>query len=124
MAVEYSAQGPTSYVAGANLSDSHYRFVKMHTTAGQVVLTAAGEQAVGVVQEGAASGSAVPVLRPPARSKVQAGATLTAGQKLAAGASGKAVPWAAGFAVAGFAESASATDGLVTVSLAVFGGTA
>lgn len=124
MAVEYTAQGPTSYVAGADLSATHYRFVKMHTVAGRVVLCGPGEQPVGVVQEGMASGSAVGVLRPPARSKVTAGQTLTAGQKLAAGASGVAVPWVSGYAVAGFAEAASVTSSLVTVTLATFGGTA
>lgn len=123
MAVEYTTVGPTSYVAGANLSATHYRFVKMHTVAGQVVLCGAGEASVGVVQEGGASGTAVAVLRPPARSKVTAGATLTAGQTVASGANGLAVPWVAGYGVAGVAESASVTSGLVTVSLATFGGT-
>jgi hypothetical protein len=124
MAVEYPGFGPTSYLAGADLSAVKYRFVMANTTAGQVVLTTAGSHAVGVMQEGAITGAAVPVLRAPARSKVTAGATLTAGQKLAAGALGVAVPWVSGYAVAGWAESASVTSGLVTVTLATLGGTA
>ena len=124
MAVEYPAQGPTSYVAGANLSAYKYRFVKMHTTAGQVVLCNSGDAPIGVLQAGEVSGSAVAVLRGPARSKVTAGQTLTAGQVLASGASGVAVPWVAGYAVAGVAELASVTSGILTVSLATFGGTA
>lgn len=124
MAVEYLADNSRSWVAGADLSAVKYRFVKQHTTAGQVVLCAAGEHPVGVMQAGEASGRAVAVLRPPATSKVTAGATLTAGQKLASGANGVAVPWVAGYGVVGTADSASVTSGLVSVTLAVFGGTA
>lgn len=127
MAVEYPGFGPTSFVAGADLSAVKYRFVKLDTAAGdpgRVVLTGAGDHAVGVMQEGATTAAAVPVLRPPARSKVTAGQTLTKGQKLAAGALGVAVPWVSGYAVAGWAETASITSGLVTVTLETAGGTA
>ena len=124
MAVEYPGAGATSYVAGADLSAVKYRFVKNHTTADQVVLCNPGDAPVGVLQAGETAGKAVGVMRPPSRSKVTAGQTLTAGQRLAAGASGVAVPWVAGYAVAGWAESASVTSGIVTVSLATFGGTA
>lgn len=124
MAVEYPSGAVTSFVAGANLAATHYRFVKNHTTAGQVVLCTAGDAAIGVVQEGAASGAAVAVMRPPGRSKVTVGSTITAGQALASGSNGTAVPATGGAKVVGWAEGAGATSGLVTVTLAGYGGTA
>jgi hypothetical protein len=124
MSVQYPAQGATSFVAGADLSLTHFRFVKNHTVAGQVVLCAAGNAAIGVVQEGLIAGRAVAVLQPPARSKVQAGQTLTAGQPVAAGANGVAMPATAGAKIVGWTESASETSALVTVTLATYGGTA
>lgn len=126
MAVEYTAQGPTSYLAGANLTtDTKYRFVKADTTAGRVALCGLGEFPIGVMLEGATTGAAVAVLRPPARPKVTAGATITAGQRLASDANGQAVPHVANYAVVGWAETASATSGLVTVTMvSTYGGTA
>ena len=124
MAVEYLAGNARSWNAGADLSAVKYRFVKQHTVADQAVLCQAGDPPIGVMQEGRATGQAVAVLRPPASSKVTAGATLTAGQKVAAGALGVAVPWVAGYSIAGTADSASVTSGIVTVSLETFGGTA
>ena len=125
MAVEYLGENPTSYIAGANISaTTHYRFVKIDTTAGQVVLCGQGDTPIGVVQEGAAAGNAVSVLRPPARSKVTAAQTLTAGQRVATNAAGKAIPWVANYGTAGWTEAAGSTDGLVTVTLTCIGGTA
>lgn len=123
MAVEWLVH-PRTYLAGTNLSGLQFRFVKMDTVAGRVALPGTGEQPVGVMLEGATTNAAVAVTRAPAAPKVVAGATLTAGQKLATNAEGKAIPWAAGYAVVGWAETASATSGIVTVSLATFGGTA
>jgi hypothetical protein len=123
MAVEYLAGNARSWNAGADLSAVKYRFVKEHSTAEQIVLCGAGEAAVGVVQEGRPAGQACAVLRSPASSKMTAGATLTAGQTVASGALGVAVPWVAGYAVNGWADTASVTSGIVTVTLATFGGT-
>lgn len=123
MAVEYLAGNARSWVAGADLSAVKYRFVKEHTVAGQVVLCGAGEAPVGVMQAGEATNRAVAVLRPPATSKVTAGQTLTAGQAVASGASGVAVPWVAGYAMVGWADAASVTSGIVSVTLNVQGGT-
>lgn len=129
MAVEYTAQGPTSYLAGANLTDAsgnglQYRVVKASTTAGRVELCGAGGAYVGILLEGATTGDAVAVLRPPGRAKVLAAATITAGQALASNASGQVLPATAGQSIVGWAESASATSGLVTVTLGAMGGTA
>ena len=123
MAVEYLAGNARSWNAGADLSAVKYRFVKQHTVADQVVLCQAGDPAVGVVQEGRATGQAWPCCArrrprrsPPAR-------RFTAGQTVAAGALGVAVPWVAGYSVAGTADSASVTSGIVSVTLETFGGT-
>lgn len=125
MAVEYPAGQVTSYLAGANLTTAmKYRLVKPSTTAGRVELCTAGSAAIGVMLEGATTGAAVAVMRAPARAKVTAGATITAGAALASDASGQAVPATANQSVVGWAESASATSGLVTVTLGAMGGTA
>lgn len=128
MAHVYPAQGPTSYLAGANLNLVSNRFVKLDTTAAiggtRVVLCGAGDACVGVMAEGATTNAAVAVQRAPARPKVSVAATITAGQAVASNATGQAVPATAGARIAGWAESAAATSSVVTVSLAGYGGTA
>jgi hypothetical protein len=55
MAVEKGIN-PFSWVAGADLSALQYRFVKMGTTAGQVVIGTAGAVCIGVLQNDPTSG--------------------------------------------------------------------
>lgn len=75
-------------LAGADLSSSQYHFVKLDTN-GEVVLSGAGEDAIGVLQNKPADGQAATV-RVGGLSKVVAGAAITAGARVASDASGKA----------------------------------
>lgn len=50
-----------NYVAGADLSALQYSFVKLHTTANQVVKCGAGEEMIGILQNAPESGEVAEV---------------------------------------------------------------
>ncbi len=94
-----------SLEAGADLSASQFKAVKVGTSANQVVLAGAGENAVGVLYEPAESGRAVAV----ANGGIViawAGGTFAVGDKLAAGAAGSVVLATTGAHVLGVALTA------------------
>lgn len=51
----------TNFVAGADLSALQYSFVKLHTTADQVVKCGAGERSIGILQNAPESGEVAEV---------------------------------------------------------------
>lgn len=75
-------------LAGADLSSSQYRFVKLNA-AGAVVLSGAGEAAIGVLQNKPGNGQAATV-RVGGLSKVIAGAAIALPNRIASDANGKA----------------------------------
>lgn len=79
-----------SLIAGEDLSAAQYYAVKLNSS-GQAVKAGAGENAIGVVQNAPKLGQAATVMTLGV-SFVVYGATVTAGQNLAADASGKLVP--------------------------------
>ena len=95
--------------AGADLSANQYYAVKVNAS-GQIVLAGAGENAIGILQDKPTSGQVGTVMAL-GISKAIYGASVTAGQNLAADASGKLVPASGEAAVIGVAlESGSANE--------------
>lgn len=78
-----------SAVAGANLTTHQFKFVKLDSTANQVVLCGDGEDGDGVLQDAPASGEACLVCIGGA-TKVVLGGTVAAGGVVSSGASGVA----------------------------------
>jgi len=101
--------------AGADLSAKQYYAVKVNSS-GQVVLAGAGENAIGVLQNKPASGQAAQIMVL-GESKAVYGASVTAGQNLAADASGKLVPAAGEAAVLAVALESGSADEIHTVLL-------
>ncbi len=77
-----------SLVAAADLSASQYRFVKVDAN-GKAALAAAGENAIGVLQDKPVAGQTATV-RLYGISKVMAGAAIAKGAAVASDANGKA----------------------------------
>lgn len=75
--------------AGADLSGSQYLFVKLDAAGNVIVCAAAGEDALGVLQNKPTLGKAA-VVRVQGTSKVVASAALNANQRIATDATGKA----------------------------------
>jgi len=103
-------------VAGADLSDSQYRFVKVGSD-GRVVLSGNGERAVGVTGGKAAENRAIEVAFS-GRVLVIAGAAVTAGDKVQSDANGAVITQASTGIVCGEAlETASQAGELISVLL-------
>jgi hypothetical protein len=99
----------TSVIAGSDLSAKQFYCVKLNAS-GQMVISGAGENALGILQDKPASGQvgAVCCL---GKSMAIYGASVTAGQNLASDASGKLVPATGSDAVVAVAaESGSSGD--------------
>src|SRR5262245_25714320 len=77
-----------SLPAGADLSAKQFFFVKVNSS-GQVVLTGAGETAIGILQNNPASGLMATV-RILGKSLAKSGGSITAGNLVTSNASGKA----------------------------------
>lgn len=89
-----------SLLAGADLSTKQFCFVKMDTTADQVVLSVAGNAAIGVLQDKPTSGHAGAVAIDGV-TKVVLGGTVAAGALVASDASAHAVTAATGAHILG-----------------------
>jgi hypothetical protein len=76
--------------ASADLSANRYQFVTVNSS-GQVAVAAAGDPAIGVLQNKPAAAGRSATVRVLGVSKVKAGAALTKGDQVASNASGKAV---------------------------------
>lgn len=98
-----------SVLAGADLSASQYRAVKVNS-AGQVVLCGAGETAIGILQNRPASGKVATVMVAGV-SKMVAGAPIAAGDLVASDAAGKAK--VASKAVTNTSDAGTANDPLI-----------
>lgn len=77
-----------SLVAAADLSAAQFRAVKVNSS-GQVALAAAGEFAIGILQNKPTAGQTATVVTVGPVSKAVAGGSITAGALVAADASGK-----------------------------------
>ncbi|MGB9886747.1 MAG: hypothetical protein ACPLRW_07115 [Moorellales bacterium] len=102
-------------IAGADLSNSQYLAVKVNAS-GQVVLAGAGENAIGILQNKPANGQAAQIMVL-GESKAVYGASVTAGQNLAADASGKLVPASGEAAVLAVALESGGANEIHTVLL-------
>lgn len=98
-----------SYVAGADLSGQQFRFVKLNAQ-GQVVLAAAGEFAIGVLQNNPTSGDAATVAVS-GITKVRAGGVIAVGAAVASDGSGNAKTAVAGST--NTSDAGAAADALV-----------
>lgn len=107
----------TSLFAGEDLSDKQNYFVVMDSTANTVVLAGAGENAVGVNTENAASGEVTGVMMESGSLiEVVSGAAVAVGAKVASDANGRAITATAGAEVLGeVLEAATAADELITM---------
>lgn len=103
---------PLSMIAGGTVTKN--RLVKVHTTANQVIHTAAiADQALGAAMESAASGEMVPV-QIFGKAKLTAAAAISAGDPVMpdSGGGGKIATSAGATAVSiGFATQAAGADG-------------
>lgn len=106
-----------SAVAGADLSTHQYKFVKLNSTANQVVLCGDGEDGDGVLQNDPASGEAALVAIGGA-TKVKLGGTVAAGGVVSSGASGVANASANGDYMLGKALTGGASGEIITMIFA------
>lgn len=109
--------GPYTLLAGADLSAKQFYFVKPNAgTQDSVVLAAAGDPAIGVLQNKPTSGQGATVASF-GISKVVAGGTIAAWDPIAADAAGKAVKAVGSAVVLGYATEAATAAQLVGVML-------
>lgn len=110
---------PQTFVAGADLSTTgQYRFVELGSGGTITVCNAAGEAAIGVLQNKPGSGQAGNVACVGSRTKVIAGAGVTAGAKVTTDNQGRAVTAASGNHVHGTAcSTADAAGDVIEVLL-------
>lgn len=97
-----------SITAGADLSNSQYKAVKIDAN-GNVVLAGAGENAIGILQNAPEQGKVASVMVL-GESKAVYGDTVTAGANLEVDASGRLVPATSGAVVAVARESGNADE--------------
>jgi hypothetical protein len=122
MAYEFSNYAvKTTLVAGADLSSSQYKFVKIDNATGYaVIVSGATDRPIGVLQNNPISGAEAEVLIV-GGTKVYAGGTASAGQPLFASASATAVTLAFGttgsaaYAVGTFITTGAATNVVTAV---------
>lgn len=100
-------------VAGGDLSAKQFHAVKVNSS-GQVVAAGDGEAGIGFVQNKPTSGQAATV-RVAGVTKAAAGGTVTAGQKIAANADGKAVTATASENVIGTALTGGTSGTIISV---------
>lgn len=105
--------------AGGDLSAGQYRFVELASDAQVDVVSAAGGDAVGVLQNDPSAAGRVATVAVMGVTKLVAGAAVAAGDKLQAGADGRALTAASGDVVLGRALTAAAQAGDVIECLLV-----
>jgi len=115
MAVMQSRDNRT-FIAGEDLSAAQFKFVTLEAD-GQVDLAdAAGENAIGVLIVGGASGAAVTVTIS-GSVLVEAGGTIAAGAAVQTGADGAALTAATGDVVMGYAREAGVDGQIIEIEL-------
>ena len=119
MAVMQSRDTRT-YVAGEDLSAAQFKFVTLEADGEIDIADAAGERALGVLQNQPAAGKAATVCMT-GKVMVVAGAAVTAGDEIQTDASGDAIPALAGDVVMGYALE-DAVDGQVFAMELIQGG--
>jgi hypothetical protein len=125
MAWEEALQTRT-YEAGGDLSGLQYRFCKQTGDDQVVGCDAAGEAAIGVIQNDPDEQEKATTVAVGGISKVEAGAELTVGQAVSTDNQGRAIPATTGHVVLGHTRLAASEAGVLTsVELTVpFRGTA
>ena len=103
----------TSLLAGMDLSQKRYHAVKLNSSA-QLVLSGAGENALGILQDNPASGRVGKVMCE-GRSPAVYGASVTAGNSLTPDASGKLVPASGSNAIVAIAAESGSADEIHSV---------
>lgn len=122
MAYELNTEVLGTLLAGADLSGSQYKFVKM--SGATVILAAvAGEKILGVTTQKPVSGDVAEVVVEASAVPIQAGAAFAAGAYLMTDATGRAITAATtGSTIVGQAlEAATAAGDIVTMRLATIG---
>lgn len=107
-------------VAGADLSSSQYKFVKLNANGAAVICDGATDVPIGVLQNNPASGAEASVLVV-GGTKIVAGASLDEGAQIGTSSAGKAVALTAGTDttkyVVGTIITASAADGNIVTAV-------
>ena len=101
--------------AGADLSTKQFFLVKSGTTAGQVVLAGAGEDALGVLYEPAAAAGRAVAVGVGGVMRAYAGGTVAIGARVASSADGEIVAATAGDYVLGVAKTAGVDGSLIEI---------
>ena len=106
----YEIPGHTNtLLAAADLSSSQYRFVAENSS-GRAAVPSAGVQCIGVLQNAPASGRAGTIMVDGV-SKVEASAAITAGDKVACTANGRAATVTTGQYILGIARTTAGGAG-------------
>jgi|SRR5215831_8191025 len=103
-----------SIKATASLVGSQFCFVTLDNLGQLVLVTTAGGNAIGVLQDKPGAGDPGFVCGPGDITKVQCGGTIAAGAKVGANATGQAVAAATG-AYLGWALGAGASGGVISI---------
>ena len=115
MATEYDLEN-ISAVAGADLSSSQFKFVESNSSGTVTVTNAAGEYALGVLQNNPASGQAATVAIG-GISKVVLGGTVAINDQISTDASGRAIAATTGHKIVGIARKGGAVGEIGSVLL-------
>jgi hypothetical protein len=105
---------PNSFKATATFASKQFTFVLIDSN-GQLATPTAGASAIGVIQDKPGAGDPGAVCRPGDVTKVVAGGTFAAGDKLASDGNGKAVVATSGAYVLGVALMAGAANKIATM---------
>ncbi len=118
MALSGDATVAPGLVASGDLSAKQWKFMKHHSTAGQVVTCGAGEKGIGVLENAPDAAGEIAEVAVAGRSKVTLGGTVAAGNLLKSDASGDAVlaDGDGDFAIAR-AEAAGVDNDVIPVTL-------
>jgi len=114
MPSNYEAAKSITRIAGEDLSDGQYLFVKLNS-AGKIVKTGNGERAIGVTTDHGVADRSIAVAID-GRVLVRAGAAIAAGAIVQSNAAGQAITQTSTGIVCGTAtEAAAAADDLVSI---------
>ena len=108
-------------IAGADLSGSQFRFVKLNAAGRVIPCNAAGERAYGVLLNKGNTGEAVNVSKAPGGSQVELGANVTeVGDELTTNATGQAIPATGNTYVNGIAKNTGSANAQIGADLVTY----
>ena len=121
MAFQSNDMFTETLVAGADLRESQFRFVKLNAAGRVVRCSVAGERAYGVLLTKANTGEAVNVSKAPGGSFVVAGVNITeVGDEITTNAAGQAIAATANTYVNGIAKQTASAGDQISADLVTY----